>query len=133
MDLRGEGFRETSKVRGLPPISVVTITLNEERNIRSCLESVKWVDEIIIVDSFSTDKTVEICDEFTNRIYQRLWPGFGAQKNFGIDQALSEWVLIVDADEKVTQALREEIQETLKQPGNIVGYHIPRCNFWYGK
>ena len=115
-------------------ISSVTITLNEEQNIRPCLESLDWVDEIIVVDSFSTDKTVEICDDFTDKVYQQPWPGFGAQKNFAIDQALSEWILIVDADERITEALRDEIKEVIsKESTESVGYHIPRRNFWYGK
>jgi glycosyltransferase involved in cell wall biosynthesis len=115
-------------------ISSVTITLNEEHNIELCLESLKWVDEMIIVDSFSTDKTVEICRAYTDKIYQRPWPGFGAQKNFAIDQALSEWILIVDADERITEALRDEIKTVVSRQGTgNVGYHIPRRNFWYGK
>jgi (heptosyl)LPS beta-1,4-glucosyltransferase len=114
-------------------ISAVLITYNEERNIVDCLEAVKWVDEIVIVDANSQDKTLELCRKFTDKIYKRPWPGFGPQKNFGIDQATSEWILIVDADERVPSALRDEILEIVKQPGEKVGYRIPRRNFWYGK
>ena len=114
-------------------LSVVLITYNEERNIVDCLKSVKWTDEIVVVDANSQDGTVELCLRYTNKIFQRAWPGFGPQKNFGIDQVTSEWILIVDADERVTPALRDEIREIIKQPGENVGYHIPRRNFWYGK
>jgi glycosyltransferase involved in cell wall biosynthesis len=114
-------------------ISVVIITYNEERNIMDCLESVKWADEIVLVDSISQDRTVELCRKITDKIYRRPWPGFGPQKNFGIDHTTSEWILIVDADERVPAALRNEIIETVRQPGEKVGYHIPRRNFWYGK
>src|SRR3990172_1157538 len=75
------------------PISACIITLNEESRIRDCLESVKWVDEIIVVDSFSTDKTVGICREYTDRVYQRAWPGNIDQKNYTIGLAKYDWIL----------------------------------------
>lgn len=114
-------------------ISAVVITYNEERNIVDCLESIKWINEIVIVDANSQDKTAEVCRKFTNKIFQRPWPGFGLQKNFGIEQTTSDWILIVDADERVPVALRDDILEAIRQPGNNIGYHIPRRNFWYGK
>jgi glycosyltransferase involved in cell wall biosynthesis len=114
-------------------ISAVIITYNEERNIVECLDNVKWVDEIVIVDANSQDRTIELCRKFTNKIYKRPWPGFGPQKNFGIHQASSDWILIVDADERVPIVLRDEILEIVRQPAEIVGYRIPRRNFWYGK
>ena len=134
MDLRGKDTRESGQSCERPRVSTVTITLNEERNVGPCLESLAWADEIIIVDSYSSDKTVEVCQQYTSKIYQRPWPGFGAQKNFGIDQALSEWILIVDADERITDSLRDEIKDVLSTHStDMVGYHIPRRNFWYGK
>ena len=115
-------------------LSVVIITYNEQRNIYACLDSVKWVDEIVVVDSFSTDDTVTVCLEYTQKVFQRPWPGYGMQKNFGIEQATCEWILIVDADERITEVLRDEIKEVIsKESTESVGYHIPRRNFWYGK
>ena len=83
-------------------ISACIITLNEESRIRDCLESVKWVDEIIVVDSFSTDKTVDICKEYTDRVYQRAWPGNIDQKNYTIGLAKCDWILSLDADERLS-------------------------------
>ncbi|HXF91874.1 MAG TPA: glycosyltransferase family 2 protein [Nitrospiraceae bacterium] len=116
-------------------IAAVIITKDEERNIAVCLESLRWVDEIIVVDACSVDRTVEIARTYTDRVFVRPWPGYGPQKNFGIDQAGADWILIVDADERVTEALRDEILRTLRQgpPSDVVGYEIPRRNFFYGK
>lgn len=92
-------------------ISVVIITKNEEKNIRRCLESVRWVDEIVVVDDFSTDRTMEICREFTDRIFTRKFKGFADQKNFAIGKSTYNWVFSLDADEVVPDDLREEIQD----------------------
>lgn len=116
-------------------IAAVIITKDEERNIAACLESVRWTDERIVVDAASRDRTVEIAKERATQVHVRPWPGYGPQKNFGIDQAKSEWILIVDADERITPALSEEIQALLKAgpQGDIAGYEIPRRNFFYGR
>ena len=90
-------------------LSVAVITKNEARQIRTCLESVRWVDEIIILDSGSTDDTVAICREYTDKVYVTDWPGFGVQKNRAIGRATCEWVLSIDADESVSEALRLEM------------------------
>src|SRR5438093_10671162 len=95
-------------------IWAVIITKDEEKNIRACLETLAWVDEAIVVDACSSDRTVEIAKAFTDRVFVREWPGYGPQKNFGLDQAKSEWVLIVDADERVTLSLQEEILELMR-------------------
>ncbi len=81
-------------------ISAILITGNEEENIRDCLESIKWADEIIVVDSESTDKTVEIAKEYTDNIFIKKWEGFGKQYQFALDQATNEWVFNLDADEE---------------------------------
>ena len=110
-------------------ISVTIITLNEEANIRSCLESVKWVDEILVSDSGSSDKTVQICREYVAKVFVDKWQGFGKQKNLIAGRAKNNWILNIDADERVTAELREEIEETLKI-NDCAGYKIPRKNFF---
>jgi glycosyltransferase involved in cell wall biosynthesis len=94
-------------------LSVIIITKNEEENIRGCLESVRFSDEIVVVDSESTDNTIEICKEFTDKILVTDWPGYGAQKQRALAMATKDWVLTIDADERVTQELQEEISRTL--------------------
>ncbi|HJU03926.1 MAG TPA: glycosyltransferase family 2 protein [Nitrospiraceae bacterium] len=114
-------------------IAAVVITKNEEVNIGSCLVSLRWVHDLIVVDACSTDRTVEVVREYTPRVFIRSWPGFGPQKNYGLDQATADWVLVVDADERVTDELRHEIQAVLATSTDVVGYEIPRRNFFYGR
>ena len=110
-------------------LSVAIIAWNEEERLRPCLESVQWADEILVVDAESTDKTVPLAREFTERIWTRPWPGFVAQKNFALDQATGDWVLSLDADERVTPQLRDEITGLLADGPKCNGYTIPRKNF----
>src|SRR3989454_2504930 len=130
------GFRQSAKrsctASSNSSITAVVITLNEERNIADCLTSVAWADEIVVVDACSTDRTVELARRFTDRIFVRPWPGYGPQKNFAMDQATADWILIVDSDERVSDELREEIQALLQKPGPAIAYRIPRRNFYYG-
>ena len=113
-------------------LSCTIICYDEEANIRGALESVKWCDEIVVVDSFSRDRTVEICREYTDRIYQREWPGFVEQKAFALEQARHPWVLNLDADERVSPELRREIEATLGDP-RADGYYIPRLVYYLGR
>jgi glycosyltransferase involved in cell wall biosynthesis len=109
------------------------VTFNEERNIEECLESAKWGDEIIVVDSFSTDRTVEICKKYTGRVYQRSWPGFGKQKNFSIEQAAMDWTFVLDADERIPEELRGEIEGILAAEETVFSaYRLARKNYFYG-
>jgi len=110
-------------------ISVTIITRNEEGNIRGCLESVKWADEIIVSDSGSTDSTVDICRSYGARVYGDEWGGFGAQKNLCASRARNPWVLNIDADERVTAELREEMLGAVAAPG-CDGYYIARRNYF---
>ncbi|MBI4843337.1 MAG: glycosyltransferase family 2 protein [Nitrospirae bacterium] len=114
-------------------LSVAIITYNEEENIREALESVKWADEIIVVDSFSTDNTTDICREYTNKVYLREWPGFAAQKNNAISLTTQPWVLILDSDERVSQDLKAEIIKAMTGHDAADGYYIPRKNFFSGR
>ncbi|WP_115707459.1 glycosyltransferase family 2 protein [Legionella sainthelensi] len=90
-------------------LSVIIITKNEEQNIRRCLESVQFADEIIVLDSGSTDSTVAIAKEYTGNVYSTDWPGYGAQKQRALSKAQCDWVLNLDADESVSQELQQEM------------------------
>jgi glycosyltransferase involved in cell wall biosynthesis len=114
-------------------LAVTVITKNESKQIRHCLESVNWVDEIIVLDSGSTDDTVSICQEYTDKVFRTDWPGFGMQKNRAIEKVTCEWILCIDADESVSETLRREIQEAISQPGNRVAYQIPRRSSYCGR
>jgi glycosyltransferase involved in cell wall biosynthesis len=114
------------------PISVAIITCNEERNIKDALESVRDFDDIIVIDSSSKDGTVRICREYTARVYEHDWPGFAAQKQRAVDYAKNDWVLILDADERVTPGLKEEMVSAIA--GNEhSGFYMPRKNFFLGR
>jgi glycosyltransferase involved in cell wall biosynthesis len=119
------------------PVSVVIVTKDEEKNIEDALKSVADAGEIIIVDSFSTDRTLEICGAYTDRIFQHEWKGFAAQKQLAVDYAAGPWVLLLDADERVTPELKKEIAEkvspSLPGPNDPSGFFIPRKNFFLGK
>jgi glycosyltransferase involved in cell wall biosynthesis len=112
-------------------LSVCIITFNEERNVRDCLESVKWADEIVVVDSGSTDATVAICREYGTRVLVSDWAGHVAQKNKAVDSATHEWVFCIDADERVSARLRSEIAAVLSSDPDHAGYTVPRLT-WYG-
>ena len=123
---------ETAASAKQPFLSVCVITGNEEDNIARCLESVAFADEIVVVDSFSTDRTMEIARTFTDRVFQHRWMGYIGQKAIARNLARGEWILFVDADEAVSPALREEILAMLRRgvPDRIDGFDFPR-QVWY--
>ncbi len=110
-------------------LSVCVVTKNEEQNIERCLSSVSFADEIVVVDSGSTDRTVAICKRFTDRVYYRQWPGFGPQKDFAFSLARGEWVLSIDADEVVPPELQRRIEAIVRNPSSFSGYYLKRKNF----
>jgi len=114
-------------------LSVLVPTFNEERNIRACLETVRWADEVVVVDSFSTDRTREIASELADRILEHEYVNSAAQKNWAIPQMSHPWVLIVDADERVTPELRDEILGVLEDSRGLDGFRIRRLNHFMGK
>lgn len=114
-------------------ISVIIITGNEEKNIRECLNSVKWGDEIIVVDSDSKDETVDIAKEFTDKVVTHKWEGYAAQKTFALSLTKNEWVLSLDADERITPELAREISTIDLENLNFDGYKIHRENYFLGK
>jgi len=114
--------------RAVLPLSVIIITKNEARHIAECLQSVSFAAEIIVVDSGSTDGTIEIARQHGAVVHQSAdWPGFGPQKNRALDLATQSWVLSIDADERVTPELRREMIETLAAP-SYEGYFVPRLS-----
>ncbi|OGW27727.1 MAG: glycosyl transferase [Nitrospirae bacterium GWC2_42_7] len=113
-------------------VSVGIITKDEERNIEDALKSVAGANEIIIVDSFSKDRTVEICRKYTDKIYQHEWDGYSRQKQKTVDYSKSPWVLILDADERLTPELRNEMEQTIKET-DCNGFYIPRKNYFLGR
>jgi len=114
-------------------LSVVMVTENEEERIRDALESVKGADEIIVVDAMSRDRTVEIAREYTAKVFLEEWKGFSAQKNSAIQKAGGDWILLLDADERVTPELWDEITGVVRGKTGIRGYEIPRKSFFLGR
>lgn len=115
-------------------VSCVVITKNEESNIQDCLASLDWATERIVVDAESADRTAELARAGGAKVFMRPWPGFGAQKNFGMQQASSDWILVVDADERVPPLLQAELVSRIGhwEEGDPVAYEIPRKNYFYG-
>jgi glycosyltransferase involved in cell wall biosynthesis len=111
-------------------LSVIIIVYNEEKNIQRCLESVKWADEIVIVDGFSEDRTEEFCRNYTKSFFQEKWNGFGRQKNICAEKATHKWILNIDADEVVSTELAEEIGCLLQSGPTYPLYKVPRKNFF---
>jgi len=114
-------------------ISAIIITKNEESDIKRCLDSIKWADEIIIVDSVSTDRTVETAKNFGAKVFVKKWEGYGAQKNFAIDKTTNDWILSIDADEEVSPELQKEIKKVIQNPGNYAAFKMPRKLIFQGK
>ena len=116
-------------------ISATIITFNEAANIRAACESVAWADEIIVVDSGSTDETCDIASSCGAKVIKREWPGFAAQKQFAVEQAAHEWIFSLDADERVSPELATEIEALREQDwrNTADGYQIPRRSFYQGR
>ena len=115
-------------------LSVITLTLNEERNIDACLDSVSWADEMIVVDSGSTDRTLAIARERTPHVMTIPWRGYGAARNAGLEKATGDWILWLDADERVTPALAEEIRGIIaRDVPDVAGYAVARRAYFCGK
>jgi glycosyltransferase involved in cell wall biosynthesis len=113
-------------------ISATIITKNEGKNIERCLKSLEWVDEIIVVDSGSTDKTLEICRKYNCNIIETDWLGFGRTKKLAVDSVTNNWIISIDSDEEITIELKNTIKKILEDP-KYNGYKINRKSFYLGK
>jgi glycosyltransferase involved in cell wall biosynthesis len=114
-------------------ISAVIITFNEEKNIEAAIRSVDWADEVLLVDSESTDRTRDIAESLGARVIVNAWPGFSAQKQFAVDQAGNDWIFSLDADERVSDTLKNEILALTESDVIADGYRIPRLSYYMGK
>ncbi len=113
-------------------LSITIITKNSEKTIKKAINSAKFADEIVVIDSGSTDSTVNICKEFGCKVIKKEWMGFGKQKQYAVDNCKNEWVFVLDSDEVITKELQNEIANTLKKP-KYNGYKVARLNYFFGK
>jgi glycosyltransferase involved in cell wall biosynthesis len=114
-------------------LSIAIVALNEEANLGRVLESVRWADEIVVVDSGSTDRTCDIAREYGARVIHEPWRGYTAQKNYALELCTKDWILSLDADEEVSPELANEIKQVLASSGPLDGYAIPRKNLFLGR
>jgi glycosyltransferase involved in cell wall biosynthesis len=117
----------------VPKLSVTLITHNESANLGAALQSVSWADEIVVVDSGSDDDTVAVAQRYTPRVVVKAWAGYAEQKNYAASIAVHDWILSLDADERVTPALANEIQTTLSTEPPHAGYRMPRVAYHLGR
>ena len=113
-------------------ISATIITYNEEQNICDCLESVRWTDEIVVVDAQSSDRTVELCRKYTDKVFSHPWSGFVNQKNLALSKTSGDWILSLDADERVSSELAKEIKSVVLA-SDYDGYCFPRKTYYLGR
>ena len=117
-----------------PPLTVTIITQNEEKTLPRAIESVRWADEIVVVDSGSTDHTLEVARSLGARVFQNPWQGYGQQKNYAQHQASHDWILNLDADEVVTPELAREIQAALESSSTqLKAFRFPRRTYYLGR
>jgi glycosyltransferase involved in cell wall biosynthesis len=114
-------------------ISVAIVAMDEEANIGRTLASVRWADEIVLIDSGSKDRTCDIAREYGARVIVEPWRGYVAQKQYAIELCANDWILLLDADEEITPALAEEIRDAITHPNAVSGYRIPRKNLFLGR
>ena len=117
----------------VPPVTAIVITKDEELAIADALKSLSWADELIVIDAESTDRTVAIARQFTNRVYVRPWNGYVEQKNHAAGLAANDWIFSLDADERVTPELNREIRGVLSADPKMSGYRMPRVSFYLGR
>ena len=117
----------------MPLLSVAIVTFNEEENLARTLASVAWADQILVVDSGSTDRTIAIARTFNATVIERSWPGFAAQKNFALSQCSGDWILSLDADEELSPELQQQIRQTLFSQPTVDAFFLKRRNLFLGR
>ena len=117
----------------MPKLTATLICLNEAPHIEAALESVRWCDEIVVVDSGSTDGTTDIARKFTDKVIPREWPGYAAQKEFAASAASNDWILSIDADERVSPELAAEIRGVLQREPREAAFKMPRMTRHFGR
>ena len=117
----------------MPLLSVAIVTFNEEENLARTLATVAWADQIVIVDSGSTDRTAEIARSFNATVIERSWTGFADQKNFALSQCTGDWLLSLDADEELSPDLQQQIRQTLSALSAVDAYYLKRRNLFLGR
>jgi glycosyltransferase involved in cell wall biosynthesis len=117
----------------MPKLSVAIVAMNEAENLARTLESVRWADEIVLIDSGSTDDTVAIAKRYGSTVYVESWKGYGAQVNSALDKCTSPWILNLDADEELSAELAAEIRSLLQQEPELAAYDLPRLNLIFGR
>lgn len=118
----------------MPTITAAIIAKNEAQDIGECIESVLWMDDIVVLDSGSTDGTQDVVKGYAKvRLLETDWPGFGEQSNRALSAATSDWCFLIDADERVSPELCEEIKQAINGNSDIAAYRVPRLNFFYGR
>jgi glycosyltransferase involved in cell wall biosynthesis len=125
--------REHHSMSGRTKLSVYVIAYNDEPNMRACLESVAWADELIVVDSYSTDATEKISREFTDKVFQHEFHGFGRLRNEAVAHASHDWIFSLDTDERATPELREELYRVINSAEAADAYFVPRKNYFLGR
>lgn len=125
--------QSTDRLSRMEPLSVIIITFNEEVNIRRTLSRLAWCDEVVVIDSFSTDKTLEICESFGCKVIQHGFEGYGKQKQFALSQAKNNWILSLDADEVPSDELVTSIQDAMQKPHDCQAYFISRSMVFQGR
>lgn len=134
--LRTDSAAEVPTNQTRAPVSVMVFTLNEEIHLPSCLAALDWADDVIVVDSFSIDRTEAVCREFGVRFFKNRFEGFGTQRNWALDNTTPRypWILILDADERVTPALAQELREVaLASPDGVAAYRVRRRFYMWGR
>ncbi|MDD3806636.1 MAG: glycosyltransferase family 2 protein [Candidatus Marinimicrobia bacterium] len=114
------------------PLSAAIIVKNEAHNIQRCLESIRWIEDIVVFDTGSTDETVDLCQKFGCRVFEGEWKGFGPAKQFAVSQTKYDWVFVIDADEVASPELSETIRTVIMSP-QAHGYRIRRLSYYLGK
>lgn len=133
--MSGFGFIKDGKINmniSTNKLSIVIITKNEEKVISDAIKSAQFADEVVVLDSGSTDKTCEIAQALGAKVYQQDWLGFGPQKNRAVELASNDWIFVLDSDERITEELKSELIEELKEP-KFDGYFVARLNNFFGK